>query len=39
VLDQDGKVVRAGLSASDEPSVRAVIDSLLANEAVEAKVR
>jgi hypothetical protein len=39
VLDQDGNVVRAGLSASDEPSVRAVIDSLLAAEAAETKVR
>lgn len=39
VLDQDGQVVRAGLSASDEPSVRAVIESLLAREAAETKVR
>jgi hypothetical protein len=39
VLDQDGNVVRAGLSESDEPSVRAVIDSLLAREAADTKVR
>ncbi len=39
VMDQDGNVVRAGLSASDESSIRAVIDNLLSHEAANTKDR
>lgn len=33
VLDRDGRVVRAGMSANDEPALRAIVDRLLAAKA------
>ena len=32
ILDRSGQVVRAGMSPSDEPSIRAIIDQLLASD-------
>ncbi|MFM7809609.1 MAG: TlpA family protein disulfide reductase [Planctomycetota bacterium] len=33
ILDQEGRVVRAGMSTSDEPALRAIVDRLVASKA------